>query len=62
MEDRGNAKVIDRDGAAGQMFGYINTCAPCRKGRAQYTMSFDHYEPVPAQTLRKKSKRNRGQE
>ena len=32
-------------------------CARCRQGRAQYTMQFDHYEPVPtavAQEVQKK--------
>ena len=29
------------------MFGYINTLRSMSQGRAQYTMQFDHYDPVP---------------
>jgi elongation factor G len=29
------------------MFGYVNTLRSMTQGRAQYTMHFDHYEPVP---------------
>ncbi len=48
MEDRGNAKVIDAMVPLASMFGYINTLRSMSQGRAQYTMQFDHYEPVPA--------------
>lgn len=30
------------------MFGYVNTLRSMSQGRAQYTMQFDHYEPVPS--------------
>jgi alcohol dehydrogenase class IV len=30
------------------MFGYINNLRSMSQGRAQYTMTFDHYDPVPA--------------
>jgi elongation factor G len=30
------------------MFGYINTLRSMSQGRAQYSMQYDHYEPVPA--------------
>ena len=49
MGDRGNAKVIDAFVPLASMFGYINTLRSMSQGRAQYTMLFDHYEPVPAQ-------------
>ena len=49
MEDRGNAKVITAMVPLAKMFGYINTLRSMSQGRAQYTMQFDHYEPVPAQ-------------
>ena len=49
MEDRGNAKVITAMVPLANMFGYINTLRSMSQGRAQYTMQFDHYEPVPAQ-------------
>jgi elongation factor G len=29
------------------MFGYVNTLRSLSQGRAQFTMTFDHYEPVP---------------
>ena len=29
------------------MFGYINTLRSLSSGRAQFSMQFDHYEPVP---------------
>jgi elongation factor G len=29
------------------MFGYVNTLRSMSQGRAQYTMVFDHYDPVP---------------
>ena len=48
MTDRGNAKVIDAMVPLANMFGYINTLRSMSQGRAQYTMSFDHYDPVPA--------------
>jgi elongation factor G len=47
MEDRGNAKVIRALVPLANMFGYINTLRSMSQGRAQYTMQFDHYEPVP---------------
>jgi len=48
MSDRGNAKVIDAFVPLANMFGYINTLRSMSQGRANYTMLFDHYEPVPA--------------
>ena len=29
------------------MFGYVNSLRSLSQGRAQFTMTFDHYEPVP---------------
>jgi elongation factor G len=29
------------------MFGYINTLRSMSSGRAQFSMQFDHYDPVP---------------
>jgi len=48
MEDRGNAKVVTALVPLASMFGYINTLRSMSQGRAQYTMQFDHYSPVPA--------------
>ena len=47
MDDRGNAKVITAMVPLANMFGYINNLRSMSQGRAQYTMQFDHYEPVP---------------
>ncbi len=49
MTDRGNAKVITAFVPLSSMFGYINTLRSMSQGRAQYSMTFDHYEPVPQQ-------------
>lgn len=47
MSDRGNAKVIAAMVPLSSMFGYINNLRGMSQGRAQYSMEFDHYEPVP---------------
>jgi elongation factor G len=47
MDDRGNAKVITAMVPLSNMFGYINNLRGMSQGRAQYSMTFDHYEPVP---------------
>ncbi len=44
---RGNAIVIDANVPLANMFGYINTLRSMSSGRAQFTMQFSHYEPVP---------------
>ena len=47
MDQRGNARVIGAMVPLANMFGYVNTLRSMSQGRAQYTMHFDHYEPVP---------------
>jgi len=47
MDQRGNARVIDATVPLANMFGYVNTLRSMSQGRAQYTMQFNHYEPVP---------------
>ena len=47
MDDRGNAKVVNAIVPLANMFGYINPLRSMSSGRAQFTMSFAHYEPVP---------------
>ncbi len=49
MEPRGNAQVIRALVPLAEMFGYVSTLRSLSQGRAQYTMQFDHYEPVPQQ-------------
>src|SRR6056297_753778 len=48
QDTRGNAIVIDAMVPLANMFGYINTLRSMSSGRAQFTMQFSHYEPVPA--------------
>ena len=46
-EARGNAAVVNAMVPLANMFGYVNTLRSMTQGRAQYSMQFDHYEPVP---------------
>ena len=48
MEPRGNGQVDQRHGAAGHDVRLRQHAAlAVSQGRAQFTMHFDHYEPVP---------------
>ncbi len=47
QEPRGNAIAITAFVPLANMFGYINTLRSMSSGRAQFTMQFDHYDPVP---------------
>ena len=44
---RGNAIVINAYVPLANMFGYVNTLRGMSQGRAQFTMTYDHYDPVP---------------
>jgi len=46
-ETRGVDTVISAMVPLANMFGYVNSLRSMSQGRAQYTMHFDHYEPVP---------------
>jgi elongation factor G len=46
-ETRGNAQVVTAFVPLANMFGYISQLRSFSQGRAQYTMQYDHYEPVP---------------
>ncbi len=48
QEPRGNAIAINSNVPLANMFGYINTLRSMSSGRAQFTMQFSHYEPVPS--------------
>jgi elongation factor G len=48
MDQRGNARVITAMVPLANMFGYVNTLRSMSQGRAQYTMTFDHYSEVPS--------------
>ena len=47
MDDRGNAKIVNALVPLSSMFGYINPLRSMSSGRAQFTMEFSHYDPVP---------------
>ena len=47
MDSRGNANVVNAMVPLANMFGYVNTLRSMTQGRAQYSMTFDHYEQVP---------------
>ena len=47
QDSRGNAIAIAAFVPLANMFGYINTLRSMSSGRAQFTMQFDHYDPVP---------------
>ena len=47
QETRGNAIAISAMVPLANMFGYINTLRSMSSGRANFSMQFDHYDPVP---------------
>lgn len=46
-EARGVISIVQATVPLANMFGYVNTLRSMTQGRAQYTMHFDHYGPVP---------------
>ena len=46
-DQRGNAQVVTAFVPLANMFGYIGNLRGMSQGRAQFTMQYDHYEPVP---------------
>ena len=44
---RGNAQVVTAFVPLANMFGYVNNLRGMSQGRAQFTMQYDHYDPVP---------------
>jgi len=47
MEGRAGAQVVTSMVPLAQMFGYSTDLRSATQGRATYSMTFDHYEPVP---------------
>jgi elongation factor G len=47
MTDRGTAKVIIAKVPLAEMFGYATDLRSMTQGRANYSMEFGHYSPVP---------------
>jgi elongation factor G len=57
QESRGVAVVVNAMVPLANMFKYVDNLRSMSQGRAQYTMQFDHYDPVPtavAQEIQKK--------
>ena len=48
QEVRGNANVVNAFVPLANMFKYVDNLRSMSQGRAQFTMQFDHYEPVPS--------------
>lgn len=48
QEARGIAVVINANVPLANMFKYVDNLRSMSQGRAQYTMTFDHYAPVPS--------------
>jgi elongation factor G len=46
-ETRGNAQVVTAMVPLANMFGYVSQLRSFSQGRAQFTMQYDHYDPVP---------------
>ena len=46
-ETRGNAQVVTAFVPLASMFGYIGNLRGMSQGRASFSMTYDHYEPVP---------------
>jgi len=53
MEERGNARLVRAHVPLAEMFGYANDMRSMSQGRAQFSMFFDHYEPVPQNIAQK---------
>jgi len=48
QDTRGVSISIEAMVPLANMFGYINTLRSMSSGRAQFSMQFDHYDPVPS--------------
>jgi elongation factor G len=58
MENRGTMAVVKGHVPMAEMFGYVNDLRSMTSGRANYSMEFAHYDPVPrniAETIIAKS-------
>ena len=53
MTDRGSAKVISAKVPLAEMFGYATDLRSMTQGRANYSMEFAHYSPVPGNVAEK---------
>ncbi len=60
MENRGNAQLVHSFVPLSEMFGYATTLRSATQGRGTFTMSMDHYEPVPKSIQAEIIKKNGG--
>lgn len=60
MESRSGAEVIHSFVPLAEMFGYATTLRSASQGRGTFTMTFDHYEPVPKSIQAEIIKKNGG--
>jgi elongation factor G len=60
MESRSGAEVIHSYVPLAEMFGYATTLRSASQGRGTFTMTFDHYEPVPKSIQEEIIKKNGG--
>jgi elongation factor G len=58
MENRGGAQIIEAQVPLATMFGYATRLRSITQGRANYTMQFGAYEPVPQQIFLELTARN----
>jgi elongation factor G len=47
MEGRGNSQIVRANVPLAAMFGYATALRSMSQGRANYSMEFDHYQPLP---------------
>ena len=47
MDERAGARVLNAQVPLAEMFGYATDLRSRTQGRANYTMQFDSYQPVP---------------
>jgi elongation factor G len=47
MDEKGAHKLIRGMVPLSEMFGYATTLRSLSQGRANFSMQFEHYEPVP---------------
>jgi elongation factor G len=47
MDTKGGAQVIKADVPLSELFGYVTALRTITSGRANASLTFDHYEPVP---------------
>ncbi|MCI1633488.1 MAG: elongation factor G [Liquorilactobacillus nagelii] len=60
MENRGNAQMVKAFIPLAEMFGYATTLRSATQGRGTFTMTMDHYEPVPKSIQEEIIKKNGG--